>query len=475
MAKLLPLKIKTSQRWLCAAVTLCLWGQFSVAAAQALSVEALVKDLRSHYPPLEQARLKRQITEAKLLEKQGAFDTKVKSKLGAYPLGYYQNLQLDSVIEQATPWWGTTFFTGYRLGAGSFADYDGKKETLSLGEIRAGLEVPLLRNRELDSRRTDLRALELQLQIADLEIFEKQLKFTKDALKSYWSWVAAQQKREIYAQLLQLAEIRTGQLQIQINLGKKAPIEALENQRALLKRQNKLLEQIQELQQEALELGLFLGPDQNLNPAQTSAFPSGNNCQSPVKPERVPKALLQRPEALRLALQAQQNQLGQDLARNQTLPDLGLYLVFSQDLGTGSKTKAPFEAQTGLNLEWPIQMRKAQGQLLQLEVEGQQLALEQAFLARQIRNQIQGVEISLQTACQQIVLARQELTVATQVALAEMERFELGGTTLYIVNKREQEAAESRLRLVEAQKDYFVAESQYYLVQGLLPTGSSPN
>jgi len=331
----------------------------------------------------------------------------------------------------------------------------------------------LLRNRDLDARRVDIMALELQLQIADLAIFEKQLKFTKDALKSYWSWIAAQQKKEIYSALLRLAEIRIDQLQVQIDLGKKAPIEALENQRALLKRQNKLLEQIQELQQEALDLGLYLQQDNALKQSELVDFPVEIDCEKKPTPELLQQVLRQRPEALSLQLQKKQNALGLDLARNQALPDLGLYLVFSQDLGEGSKTKVPFEAESGLRLEWPFQMRKATGQIQQLEAESAQLNLESTFLVRQINNQLSQIELNLKTACSQISLAKQEVDVATRVARAEMDRFVLGGTTLYIVNKREQEAAESQLRLIEAKKNYFLAESQSYLVQGLLPTLAS--
>lgn len=448
------------------------WNLLLLAPVQALSVAELIGDLKTHYPPLEQARLKRELIAGKLLEKQGNFDTKIKSKVIANPLGYYRNLQMDTVIEQATPWWGATFFSGYRLGRGSFADYDGKKETLDLGEIRAGFELPLLRDRELDSRRVDLQALELQLQMAELGIFEKQLKFTKEALKGYWSWVAAQQKKEIYFALLQLAEVRIAQLKTQIGVGKYAPVEALENQRSVLKRQNKLLEQIQELQQQALELGLYLKQAERLNPAVSVDFPETIVCNPAPFKANLQQSLQQRPESLTLALQKQQNQLGQDLARNQSLPNLGLYLVFAQDLGQGSKTKQGFEAESGLSLEWPIQMRKAEGQLQQLQVEAQQLELEQQFLERQIQNQLLGVQINLETACAQIALARQEVTLASQLAQAEMDRFVLGGTTLYIVNKLEQEAAESRLRLIDAKKAYYVAVSESYLVQGLLPVST---
>ena len=437
--------------------------------ADALSVTDVLEELNENYPPLEQARLKLNSARGKVMEKQGAFDTKIKSKILGSPLGYYQNMQLDTVIEQPTPWWGATFFSGYRLGTGKIADYDGKKETLNLGEIRAGLELPLLRNREIDVARAELAALEIQWAISELNVFEKRLKFTKNALKTYWSWVAAKEKRQVAESLLALTQTRVAQLNFEIQHGKKPPVSALENQRALLKRQSKVLELQQEEQTQALDLSLFLKNVREPDQTDFSEFPLLKTCQN-IRSEAVfAQALKQRPELLILDLQQAQNQIGLNLSHNQTLPHLGLFLTFSQDFGSGSKTKELFETDLGLNLEWPVQMRKAIGQVQQLEAERESLKLENTFLRNTIYTEIKQAEIALNTACLQARVAEEESELALKLAEAERDRFALGATDLFLVNLREQAAADARLRYYDALKNYYLTDTHFYLVQGLLP------
>lgn len=86
-----------------------------------------------------------------------------------------------------------------------------------------------------------------------------------------------------------------------------------------------------------------------------------------------------------------------------------------------------------------------------------------------IRAEIATARVTLNTACQQIEVARQESDLALQLAAAERERFALGGSDLFIVNLREQSAADAQDRLQEALSAYFLAEGQYMLSLGLLP------
>jgi cobalt-zinc-cadmium efflux system outer membrane protein len=433
-------------------------------AESPLALDSVLEELRQDYPPLQEARLKLEATRGKLLAKQGNFDTKIKSKVEGTPLGYYPKLLVDSRVEQPTPWWGATFFSGYRLGIGSFADYEGKKETLNLGEFQIGAAIPLLRNGAIDIRRADIAILELQVAMAELEVFNKQLKFVDKALKSYWSWVATHAKRKVSEDILNLAELRNAQLQEQINLGKKPPVDALKNQQAVLKRSNQLIAAEQAQQQAAYELSFYLQAARV--PVNAPEFPDFA-CQLP--PNALDQALQQRPERLILQLQQEQNQIALDLAQNQLLPDLEFYMALSQDIGEGSKTKKPFEADTGLKLELPIQWRKQRGQLQILNAEREQLSLQDRFLQIRIRNELQAALIARRAACQQIEMNQKLIQTSRELAQAELDRFQLGSSDLLLVNLREQQIAEAQSKFIEALKEYFIADGRYYLSLGLLP------
>lgn len=443
-------------------------------APESLTAGKLLKMMESSYPPLQITREKVRQNQAKLLEKQGAFDLVIKSKAEVAVLGYYQNIILDTEVRQPTPLWGTDFFVGYRLGQGKIPDYYGGKETLSLGEWRVGMETPLLQNGPIDPRRADILLLELDIDASELDILNKQLKFAKSALKTYWSWLTLAQKEKVAEELLERAQIKVDQLQAEVNVGKTAPIYVTENQRSIFKRQQKLLEIQQEQQIAQQDLQLFL-PESNptwIPPAPP--VPNANTCErlsSRPDTQALERAQERRPETMQLSLQQRQNQIAQDLARNFQWPALDLYFELSQDFGEGSETKEQTELMGGVKFYYPPALRKAQGQIQRIESIERALQFEQDFLRREITQEINALWIERKNSCLQALLAEQEVEVARKVAAAERQRFELGSSTLFTVNLLEEAVAEARLRYLDALKNYWLAESLVPISQGLWPRG----
>ena len=77
--------------------------------------------------------------------------------------------------------------------------------------------------------------------------------------------------------------------------------------------------------------------------------------------------------------------------------------------------------------------------------------------------------IALENALKRLQIIREELVVAESLAKAEKTRFDLGDSTLLIVNLREQNAAEVALRLIGAEADYWNAKADYDAVMMKIP------
>ncbi len=445
----------------------------TVYQASALSLDAVLLSLDQHYPPLLAARQKLSMAEGKLLQKRGAFDTKFKAKTSLVPLGYYEQVVLDGLVEQATPLAGLTFYGGYRLGAGEFAVYDGKKVTDGLGEIRSGFILPLLRDNAIDLPRLEIAQAELDLERARLGVLEKQLKFIKEASKRYWAWVSAARKQVLANDLLLLAQKRNQDLNQSVVLGQSPRIVLTENQTALLKRQAKLVETQQKQQQTAWELSLFLLRNAEGRPQlpQTPApegFPPLPSVDISRLNRQLVKAFSFRPEPQDLALQLAQNQLHRQWAENQNLPQLDLNFGISKDLGGSDKTREPLELEAGLGFEWPLQLRKAQGLLQTLEAEKKQLEWELRFSREEIEIELQNLVTVLQAAQQRVALVRAQVKVALELETAERERFALGATTLLVLNLREQARADAMNEEIEALEIWFKSWAEYLAALGLL-------
>ncbi|HEX2570313.1 MAG TPA: TolC family protein, partial [Polyangia bacterium] len=232
-----------------------------VARAQAplpLSLEEVIASVERRYPLLDAARAERRVADAELLAARGTFDPVWRTRFGGTAYGYYPSLRLDSWVEQPTPLWGATVIGGYRLGLGKFASYDGKQETNGGGELRLGLQVPLLRNGPVDRRRANIERAALGQSVADLNLLEQRLVAVRAASQRYWEWVAAGRRLAIARRLLQVAIARDAAVATRVERGDIPQIERTENARAILQREAQVVAAERALEQARIELSIYL-------------------------------------------------------------------------------------------------------------------------------------------------------------------------------------------------------------------------
>ncbi|MEZ5288707.1 MAG: TolC family protein [Vicinamibacterales bacterium] len=245
-----------------AAAALVLAGVAAPAGAQGpLTASEVLLSVEQALPLLERARRELDAARGAQVSANGAFDLTLKAE-SLSVRGYYDNDRVTSVLEQPLAPLGLTTFGGYRSGRGVFAPYDGKAQTLSEGELRAGFTLPLLRDRSTDARRTGREVADRGVDAAERGLDKARLTYFKDALAAYWNWAAAGRQRDIVRALLDLALARDGQLADGVGLGQTAPVERTDNRRAILQRRSALATAERSLQQAAIELSLYLrGPD----------------------------------------------------------------------------------------------------------------------------------------------------------------------------------------------------------------------
>ena len=199
-----------------------------------LTLENILQSVEKHYPPLRVALLEAPIAEADYLAAQGRFDLVLRSFVDTNSLGFYESRRFDVSAEQPTALWGTSFFSGYQTSGGSFPSYDGKFQTNGLGEYRAGMRVPLFRDRAVDSRRAELGKANLGRRLADLGIQQQRLVILQAATARYWNWVAAGRRFAVAQSILDMAVEREKILETAVELGQLPRFEVLDNKRIIV-------------------------------------------------------------------------------------------------------------------------------------------------------------------------------------------------------------------------------------------------
>jgi outer membrane protein TolC len=444
----------------------CLVAALPLAAQEPLRLEEVLESVRRHYPPLLAALQDRVLATADVLAASSRFDLSLKSGYEGDYLGKYRNDIYKAGIEQATQFQGMTYFAGYQLGRGSFASYDGKLQTDTGGEYKAGVKLPLLRDRSIDPRRADLQKALIGRRIADLGVDQQRLVILQMATRRYYQWLATGGRYRAARAVLQVAEQRDGQLREAARLGQIPAIDVTDNQRAILTRRAQLIEAERALQQSAIELSLFYrGPSGEPVLPGPERLPQGFPALHDIDEQRlkddIELALRRRPEIRRFREQRNQVEIDRKLAQNQLLPNVDVSLSFTSQLGERRVGRGPNDLVAALVFDLPAQRRAAKSRDLAALARIEQFDQRERFARDQVEAEVRDAYSALKAAYERARVLREEVEVARQLEAAERVRFELGEGNLFLVNLREQATFETELREVAAIEEYFRALALY--------------
>jgi outer membrane protein, heavy metal efflux system len=441
--------------------------------AQAVKLEDVLESVRKHYPPLMAALEEKSIADADLLAAQGRFDFTLRARTDNDAFGYYENSRVDFGFDQPISNSGLSFFGGYRVGSGDFADYDGKLDTRSLGEIRSGFRLPLLRDRNIDSRRGEVAKARIGQQLANLSIDQQKLVILQTAMRRYWDWLAAGRRLAVTRDILKIAETRQQLIEEAVTGGQLPAIEAADNRRAILQRRSQVVEADRLFQQTAFELSLFYRDDAGRpNVLGLDRLPPDFPTAIDLDPARLDSdvrlALSRRPDLVRLSAQKDSLEVDARLAENARKPALDVVTGFTAEGGSGSVRRGPQELKTALVFEFPWQNRTATGRLAAAEARIRQIAQREKFLREQITTEVNDAASAVRASFQRWKILNEEVQVAQQLQDAEKARFDLGEGTLFILNLREQATVDAAVREISAQADFHRAMAVYEFMTGEL-------
>ncbi|PKM10675.1 MAG: TolC family protein [Gammaproteobacteria bacterium HGW-Gammaproteobacteria-3] len=440
-------------------------------AVQPLTLIEVQSSALRAFPGLLSIEQKQRIAAGEYQSAEGGFDTLLKSKNRLSIAGIYENEMYDTSLEQPTRFWGSTFFGGWRRGTGDFPVYEGKSKTDESGEVRLGVNVPLLRNREIDSRRAQLQQAELGKLIASHDYDQALLDARRIASLRYWDWVLAGQRLKIAERLLQIAEQRAIGIRERAAVGDIPDFEVLDNQRAILERRERRVAAQRLLEQKAIQLSLYWRdterqpqlPGIELLPAE---FPE----QEPALDINLQQALVtarnQRPELKRLQVQKQQTEIKLAYQKNQALPGVDVSVMVAQDFGNNIKDVNRDELYLGLNVDIPLQRRIAGGQAQVASANLQRLKWDRQLLEDRINNEIKDTLSAIKAARKRVKLSQQQWQAAKKLEQGEQSRFELGESTLLFVNLREIANGDAAMTAAEAQANLFKAHASYQAALG---------
>jgi cobalt-zinc-cadmium efflux system outer membrane protein len=452
-----------------------------LAAQPSLTMAEVLAAVDRAFPLLDAARQEQEAAEGDELAARGAFDLRLQASGEVLRGDIYDNERASVNLYQPLPMAGANLFGGYRIGQGTFATYDGKAQTLDDGEWKAGISLPLLRNRAVDGRRAAVERTALGVELAGQRVAASRLRFLGEAALRYWDWVAAGRHQALAAQLLQLAETRDRDLADAIELGSIAPIERVDNRRAILQRQSGLVAARRNVERQAINLSLYLRhADGALRRPAAAELPGAlPPVPAPLTEAQVEadirEALARRPDVRALDTSRRQQQVALELARNEMLPSFDFFAEISQDTGDGARSLRGPEVDAGAVFQLPLQRRNAIGSQRTALANLSRLDAELRFAHDRVRTEVQDAASALSAALQILEMTRSELQVARDLEAAERDKFALGDSTQFLVNLRELATADAALREISATAEAHKAQVTYDVATARLTVlGANP-
>ncbi len=435
-----------------------------------LKPDAVLRSSSLTFPSILESFEREAAARSDQLSADGAFDLILKGEAYDRVTGTFSGGYAEVGASQPLAAMGAEVYGSYRLSDGRFPIYENIYNTNQLGEFKVGGLLSLLRNRRIDERRFAVEDTRLAAGQAGLDVLLVQLNVQHEALKAYWRWVAAGSEIRVYEELLEIAEARSIGIARQVREGATARIALTENEQNVIRRRTLLAEAQRNFQTTAISLSYYLrdasgrmiAPTRQQLPEVTDLTPLPD-MQALMEMQRS-DVLENRPELqnFRLALERAQNKV--ELRRNDLQPQLDLNVELSRDfgpIGDGGSTFDSTDTTVGVTFTVPLQRREARGRLQRAEAELREIELRERRIADRIEVELDNILTNLNAALQLADLAHDEVEQATAMVAAERRRFSLGAGDFFLVNLREESAADAQIRQIRADLTGRLASASY--------------
>lgn len=406
----------------------------------------------------------------------GAFDPKLEAE-------FFQKYFSDKeyyTIGNATLSWnsfiGLGLEAGYERNQGDFLN--SQLFTPDNGLAFVGLNMPLLRGLGTDAERNAWRkaSLGLELALADSSLLMNDLQYL--GMMAYAEWSAAAEDLAVLREGLDIALFRFNAVKDRYQSGDLAPIDTVEALTQVQTRQAELAEAEGKFAYYAGLMAAALWQNDELpytglpEPGSQLIDRAVNSLPlSPLLQADSAKITAFHPALEAARIKVQSADLDRRLAAENIKPKLDLkYRFLHSPTAIQVPEFAPqFNSQDyslGLSFSFPLLLRKERGKLAQSKIKLLDSQLSFQTKRQEVSTKFRAAREGLRQAREAAI--NQENLVAGYFALfnAETERFEIGESSLFLVNARETRWIESRRKLIKARAELIKAWSELARASG---------
>ncbi|MFM8431386.1 MAG: TolC family protein [Bacteroidota bacterium] len=434
--------------------------------------------VQANHPLAKQAYTLSDVAKREIQAARGGFDPALKSSYSdkTFDGKEYWKIWESSLIIPVWP--GMDLKAGFDQTTGSYLDPEDVTPTAGLTYL--GLSVPLGQGLLIDSRRAILLQAKQTQRMAEAERVKQINKVLLLATKDYWDWSFTFQRKKLHEESLRLASVRFEAIRDRVLLGEQAGIDSLEAFIEVQNRQNILSQSVlEEANARLIASNHLWSPDGEAVILGEPVSPMSGLEEDLVLMNFQLGPLLDsarstHPEILKYDAKIQQLGIEKRWAAEKLRPKLNLDYNFlsNQNNALRFNDYSPWlnnNYKLGLNFSLPLFLREERGKLGIMRLKITQTELEQQQVSREIVNQVRTSFNELNALAGQISVQQQLQLNADKLLEGELYRFSEGESFLFLVNTRENNVINSRIKLAELRTKFAKSTANVYWSAGQMP------
>jgi outer membrane protein TolC len=450
---------------------LLLVAPLSAQVPVVLTREAFVRLVLENHPMARQAALRPELGAMAVRSARGGFDPMATVDYDEKLYDDKTYFQLFDAGLKVPTWFGVELFAGFQENSGDLLDP--QAFTPSDGLLKVGGQLSLGQGLFIDQRRATLRRSEAYLRATQAERIQMLNDLLLQALSDHTDWVAAYRALEVSNNAVTLATIRLDAIRGSWRGGDRAAIDTLE---AYLQVQDRQMRQ-QQADLAFRNAGLRLSDhlwdaDQRPLELQPNVVPEPTDLTSPLTftlaDTSIARAIDLHPLLAQTTARIEQLDIDRRLRGEYLKPELDLKYQWLGDGGAANNaenvTLLGEGYQFGVGFKMPLFLRRERGELslAKLRLTDANLGLERDRL--RIRNRINARLNDIAVFGSQVQLGGEMVVNNERLLSGELQRFDAGESSLFLVNAREVPLIDARIRQVDLEarlrKSFFALDHE---------------
>lgn len=420
--------------------------------------------VKKYHPLVKQADLKLNEAQANLMLARGAFDPKIEVE---YNEKQFKTSEYYSILNSSfkiPTWYGIELKAGFDNSEGIYVNPENTLPNSGLTSL--GIAVPIGQGLFINQRMADIRKAKIARNLNAAERNLQAIEIIYEAAVSYMNWKRSFEEVKLYENYIQNALIRYKGIATLINEGDKPAIDSIEAGIVVKTRQLNLEDAKLKLTKAKLELSNYLWLENNIPFELSDALKPEdlltNNIKETLKINELATIDLENhPKIKALDAKIAMLKVERKLKANALLPKLDLsYNYLSEPSYIDNYRFEDYKI--GINFSFPIFLRKERGSLKLADLKIQDSEFNLQFERKNLENKIKSQQQEIVSLEKQQDYNDKLVKDFTKLLNGEDRLFEMGESSLFIINSRENSLVSSQLNEIALENRYLNAIISIY-------------